>query len=72
MIFKYKEILRSKYKDINLSRWNVAISHSQKVNTETSVEQKVIEKNRGIKRQQNLNKENQQYLEKRLRIDSSV
>lgn len=72
MIFKYKEILRSKYKDINLSRWNVAISHSQRVNTEASVEQKVIEKNRGIKRQQNLNKENQQYLEKRLRNDSSV
>lgn len=71
-MFRYKTISRSKYQDINLSRWNPIASRCQKVNVEASLEQRVIEENREIKKRKNLNEENQQYLKKRLRTDSSV
>lgn len=72
MIFKYKVISKSKYKDINLSRWNQTVSHCQSVNVKVPLKPRVIEENKGIKRQKTLNNENQQYLAKRLRTDLSV
>lgn len=76
MIFKYQEILRSKYRDINLSRWYAIVSHNQKVNVEASLEQRAEEKEsiaeENVRRRKNLSNENQQYLEKRLRTDFSV
>ena len=70
MIFKYKVISRSKYQDINLSRWNPTVSRGQRVNVIASLEQ--IEEKREFKKRKILNEEIQQYLQKRLRTDFSV
>ena len=70
MIFKYKVISRSKYQDINLSRWNPTVSRGQRVNVIASLEQ--IEEKREVEKRKILNEENQQYLQKRLRTDFSV
>ena len=72
MIFQFRVISKSEYKDINLSRWSQTVSRRQQVNPTASLEQRAIEENREFKRQQTLTNENQQYLKKRLRTDFSV
>ena len=64
MISKYNNnyILRSGYKDINISRWNQTVSQRREVNPEASLNQIVTEKSIGIKRKKQLSDENQQYL----------
>lgn len=72
MIFKYNHISRFEYKDINISRWNQTVSQRVEVDPKASLEQRVVEEGRGIKRKKKLSDENQKYLEKRLRTDFSV
>ena len=72
MIFKYKDILRFKYQDINLSRWHPVVSHNRKVNVKTSQQPRVNEKKElipeedgKVRKPKILSNENQEYLEKR-------
>ena len=64
MVFQYKPLSWSKYRDINTSRWFQPISQCQKVKQEAL--QRVLEKE-AVKRPQELTDENQQYLKKRLK-----
>ena len=72
MVYQYKHISRSKYKDINLSRWFQPISKSQIVIPVVSQEVVKSQKKIELKRKEKLTKENQLYLEKRLKTDFSV
>ena len=69
MVFQYKPLSWSKYRDINTSRWFQPISQCQKVKQKASQEAWGIE---AVKRPQELSNENQQYLKKRLKTEYFV
>lgn len=71
MVFKYRELKQTKYKDIKSSRWIQRVSLNQSVQEITHPPEKVLKKK--LKRKKpDLNVENQLYLQKRLKTESFV
>lgn len=72
MVFKYKELNRTKYKYINPSLWPQRVSQSQSAQAIAYPSEIVIKKQKNIlkRKKQELNVENQLYLQKRLKTES--